>query len=138
MENNCLICNHKWNCRADNKIKFALKCPSCTSTNWDIGDMVKCIGCNRTIIDPEIHHLNGNHLDNSKENRAGICKRCHGAVHNGIYEGNKKAGNGNSRKAPVRFNNYEIRDNLRQLRKLWLHNKKRISRSSSNTKPKCI
>lgn len=45
-------------------------------------DGYKCYYCENSIKDiPEIHHLNGNHSDNSKDNLAGICTLCHQSHH---------------------------------------------------------
>lgn len=45
-------------------------------------DGYKCHFCNCSVKDaPEIHHINSNHSDNSKDNLAAICVLCHQSFH---------------------------------------------------------
>ena len=48
---------------------------------WDVGNNVKCFCCNKTVFSPCVHHRNGNHKDNRKENRIPVCISCHGFIH---------------------------------------------------------
>lgn len=45
-------------------------------------DSFKCYYCNCNVKNiPEIHHLNGNHSDNSKDNLTTVCTLCHQSHH---------------------------------------------------------
>ena len=41
----------------------------------------KCSICNKTFYLTHIHHINGNHEDNTKENLLNVCPKCHGMIH---------------------------------------------------------
>ncbi len=41
----------------------------------------KCIICSKTFYLTHIHHLNGNHNDNNKENLTNVCQRHHNMIH---------------------------------------------------------
>ncbi len=42
----------------------------------------KCKICEGTIFIPHVHHINGNHKDNRKENLIVLCPSCHMKIHN--------------------------------------------------------
>lgn len=96
----CLVCNHIFNTKGKNKSKHPYNCPSCKSNNWDFGSNIQCICCGRTCLTPVIHHVDGNHKNNYKENRIPVCQDCHTAIHHGIgiQNANKKRGSGGKSK----------------------------------------
>jgi len=51
----------------------------------------ECQICFRIFYNLEIHHINGNHKDDKKENLIEICKDCHTSIHKPI--GTSKIGN---------------------------------------------
>lgn len=81
--NKCLCCGHKWRFkkRSDCSTNNSRNCPKCFSYIWDIGNNVKCYCCEKTILNPAVHHKNNNHLDNFKTNRIAVCKFCHASIH---------------------------------------------------------
>ncbi len=42
----------------------------------------KCYACKKTFILVHIHHLNGDDLDNRRENLISLCPTCHAKLHN--------------------------------------------------------
>lgn len=49
---------------------FEHKCYSCLATHWK-----------DDLIPIELHHINGNHLDNTLSNLAILCPNCHAQIH---------------------------------------------------------
>lgn len=73
----CLICKYQWNSRID----YPFYCPTCKFGCWDFGVNIKCKICNKTVLIPFIHHQDGNHWNNIKENRIPLCRSCHAILH---------------------------------------------------------
>jgi len=84
--NRCLCCGYEWKFkkRSDCSTNNSRNCPKCFSYIWDFGNNTKCYCCEKTILNPVLHHKNNNHFDNSKTNRIVLCKVCHDAVHHNI------------------------------------------------------
>ena len=124
----CKCCGHEFK-----RSKSPVTCKVCNAHNWDFGDNVPCQVCGRLLLVPTIHHINGNHKDNSKLNRMAICTDCHTAIHNGLKE------HGTRKKRFSRTRTYsgynakpvdnELLFRLKYLRKIWLlHYRKKVRR----------
>jgi hypothetical protein len=72
----CLVCKNVWESK-----KYPFNCPKCKSSNWDFIDNSPCFLCGRIVPFPVIHHIDGNHKNNKKENRLPLCSKCHSALH---------------------------------------------------------
>ncbi len=84
----CLVCSHQWQRvrwikkkQKPQKEYYPFNCPKCLGRCWDFGDNIKCSICLKLILRPIIHHINGNHKDNRKDNRIPLCDKCHKAIH---------------------------------------------------------
>ena len=108
----CLSCNYTWKSWSKDKEKLPYSCSTCKSNRWDFEPETKCFFCNKLPLIPSIHHRDGNHKNNIKENRILLCYKCHAKLHNGIKEYKKFNGQ-----------NIELEDNLklerRNLLKVW-------------------
>jgi hypothetical protein len=84
--NECLCCGYKWKfqIKINNSTNNSRNCPKCFSYYWDVGNNVKCFCCEGTLFFPLIHHKDGNHYNNLKDNRIVLCKYCHCSVHHNI------------------------------------------------------
>ena len=113
--NKCLCCGYEWKskkrsgCSTNNNSR---NCPKCFSYIWDIGNNAKCYCCGKTILNPAVHHKNGNHFDNSKANRIAICNFCHLAVHNNISRPKKS-----KRTGMRRYAKKKIMDKINELKR---------------------
>ena len=47
-------------------------------------ELIVCYCCGRRFSSIHIHHINGNHHDDRKENRVKVCRDCHSAIHSWI------------------------------------------------------
>ncbi len=81
MKRICLVCRYQWNPRID----YPFQCSKCKSRCWDFGNNIKCKICNKTFLIPYIHHQDGNHSNNIKENRIPLCNSCHAILHNSDF-----------------------------------------------------
>ena len=84
-------------------------------------DLKQCKVCERHFTKICVHHINGNHEDNRKENRIQICEDCHTAIHSGISIKN----GGRSRRYKREYENMDrkILIKLNDLRNIWLKSK---------------
>jgi len=113
----CKICDNVWSAYSKNpKV-----CSNCKSKSWNIGYNTKCKICKRLSLIPIIHHINGNHNDNSKRNRIIICYECHAQIHNGISN-RTRGSKGRAWKNLVYYP--KARKKILRLRKIWLKNVK--------------
>ena len=81
MKCECKDCGEVWKRK---KIQLPEKCPECKSFCWEVGYNSTCQACDRIIFRPILHHINGNHDDNSKNNRFWVCLKCHNIIHHGF------------------------------------------------------
>jgi len=84
--NTCKECGFKWRFkkRFDCSTNNSRNCPNCFSYCWDFGLNVSCYCCQKIVLVPLVHHRDGDHFNNSKENRTPLCFICHGAIHKNI------------------------------------------------------
>ncbi len=101
MRYKCKLCGWEW--QSNN---YPVYCQDCNTHAWDVGDNVKCCCCKKTLMIPYIHHLDGNHKNNSLNNRIPICNYCHLAVHNNNFSPKSKY----RRKTSVRRENGLIKN----------------------------
>jgi len=82
MENKkiCLMCGHQWKKRKEHP----LSCPRCKSTSWNREWITKCQVCERNFNRIHLHHIDGNHDNNNRENYIFLCEDCHANVYHGI------------------------------------------------------
>lgn len=78
----------------------------------------QCWCCEDVFFNLIVHHIDGNRKNNKQKNLIVLCKRCHALVHHGL---NKKW---------FSFRN-ERNNNLLELRKIWLANKKNITKKKA-------
>lgn len=78
----------------------------------NVEDPDTCFCCQRWFSKIDVHHMDGNHNNNCKENLIKVCKRCHAFIHKGVYK-----------KVPEIFNNETMR-RIGSLRKYLLRKKK--------------
>lgn len=45
-----------------------------------------CMCCGKTFLKISIHHVNGKHEDNKKNNLVPVCSRCHALIHKGFQK----------------------------------------------------
>lgn len=62
---------------------YPYNCYLCKSLAWDVGFNIRCKGCNNLVFIPHIHHMDGVHSNNVKDNRIGLCYSCHAFIHRG-------------------------------------------------------
>lgn len=129
----CKVCGHQWKSRIDNP----LRCNKCKSLFWNKSE-TNCEVCNRTIISPTIHHIDGNHKNNIGTNLMVVCQSCHNGIHQGIGKNNRRVRNFKSSEDQLKKNckrdienivpkipndNRLILLKLKELRRVWLQNK---------------
>jgi len=111
-----VVCGHEWNPRINNPSR----CPNqeCHSVLWKIGYNKRCDVCNRLVLVPEIHHIDGNHNHDWDLNRLIVCKDCHTAIHFGIgnekYKGRKRKRRHYILEPEIRLKLKELKLNLRK------------------------
>ena len=72
---------HEWESHVNLTTNFPRRCPQCYASNWDIGDNVPCAVCTKIVPFPQVHHVDGDHDNNARENRVPICNYCHQGIH---------------------------------------------------------
>ena len=77
----------------------------------------ECDVCKRHFLDLNVHHINGNHEDNSNDNLITLCGSCHSVVHQGLNVSRT------STRARKYKNQREIKLKLKKLRSKWLKEK---------------
>ena len=77
----CFKCNHTWLPRTDT---MPLSCPNCNSRHWMIKSYSKCEVCKRNFLKLHLHHKDGNHKNNKKDNLIRLCEDCHAVIHVGF------------------------------------------------------
>jgi len=110
----CLVCGHKWYTRKKGVYPLQCSYPDCHSPIWDVGHNVKCFCCSKTVFSPMVHHRNGNHKDNRKENRVAVCSSCHGFIHNTPW--NNRNTRGSKRFRGYNYLSEEIKEKIEKLR----------------------
>lgn len=78
----CLKCSHEWLPRIENPAV----CPRCKSHSWHSDKFGNCKICNKTFDDLVLHHKDGNHKNNNKDNHIMICRKCHALIHNAKHK----------------------------------------------------
>ena len=89
---------------------------------WDIGPNAKCFCCNKTILNPVLHHKDGNHFNNLANNRIALCKTCHNAVHHNIDVPTRKRKTGLRR---INIIDKKTKDKIIELKEGLTNGKKR-------------
>ncbi len=112
MENfKCKKCKYEWIPR----MQKPKACPFCKSYRWDRDSSKSSCGiCERNFLLINIHHINGDKSDNSKDNLIDVCVDCHSAIHYG-FENKRRI-----RNYKGDFNSIEKIENYR---KIWLNSK---------------
>jgi len=113
---NCKVCKHSW----ESNLIFPTSCPNCHSRNYDHGNNLKCRICQKNVLIPHIHHVDGNHKNNKEENRIPVCSLCHRAIHSGFDHLFIKSG---GKTATKNFKLKSIKD-IDQLRRLKIYSDK--------------
>jgi len=132
MDCKCLICGYKWKTRKNKKYSdYPYNCANkdCNLRCWDFGTNINCMICQRKIMIPTIHHIDGNHKNNCKKNRLVLCSDCHTAIHKGIgfseykkSEGKgKRSGGRKGKRRTYQKSNRFIFKELKRLREFYLN-----------------
>jgi len=98
----CLVCGHKWTSKV-----YPFMCPKCKSSNWDFGNNIPCAICERTVLNPIIHHIDGVHKNNNLKNRLPLCINCHCAIHKGFGKNGKRLRKYGVKKVYIRKTEFE-------------------------------
>ena len=88
-EYKCRVCGY--NGKFKDSKKYPL-CWRCKTHSYDKGHNIKCEVCGRLLLEPHIHHIDGNPKNNTPQNRIAVCKNCHTTIHSGI-DSKRKGGN---------------------------------------------
>jgi len=82
-------------------------------------DKGNCFCCYNEFPSINIHHLDGNHSNNKKDNLIALCKLCHSLVHRGFLKSKRMRGTTELTKENIlqirkillmKFNNYSLED----------------------------
>ena len=95
----CYKCEHEWIPR----LKNPKCCPSCNSRYWKNKGYTQCEICKKNFLRINLHHSDGNHDNNKKNNLIFICNDCHTAIHHGIGRARNRKG---VQGGPSKRNNY--------------------------------
>lgn len=76
----CFKCGYDWLPRLTNP----KACPRCNSRTWDQDRFIECKICKKHFVNIIIHHIDGNHKNDSSNNKILICQNCHLSIHMGI------------------------------------------------------
>jgi len=98
----CLVCGYQTmeeDSLKHGKFSLFSSCPNCKARCWLVGEMYPCEICERTVIRPITHHIDGNRENNIFENLIYLCSDCHTAIHLGIghRNGNRSGKRGKRR-----------------------------------------
>lgn len=85
----CLRCGYQSDERKVRKGSFNLfsPCKNCKTKHWLVGDNYPCEICNKIVLNPVVHHINGDRENNEYENLMFICEKCHKRIH--LYSKNE-------------------------------------------------
>lgn len=78
----CKFCGYQW----AKRVQTPKACPDCKRrfSSYKSTDLKKCEVCERHFQRIELHHKDGNNINDTKDNLIWVCGDCHMAIHNGI------------------------------------------------------
>jgi len=100
-------------------------CRKCGQMCWLVGNNYPCEICNRIMLNPRIHHINGNKKINEIDNLIFICEDCHQCIHHGIPTTRaKRTGKKHQKRSRTvkSYGSFEI-DLLKKYREIYLNKK---------------